>query len=339
MGEFVSLSPFSNPDHANRWVRVHNVVAGESIPYRAHLSGVEYSARNNHVGLELDHYLYTDGGADVAYLVVGLFTDGSNERLAWIQLGVLSPHRGKGIGKSLLAKALEVATAAGRTLMTFDTVNTVPAGVAFAERLGADPALREHVNVVDVADLDWSMLESWLAEGPERAPDYDLIVWDDEIPDAFHGELARIFTIAEEDMPVDDLEFEPMVETAETVKESLRRAAGVVRRTTAVVLHRASGDLVGFSELIVTGQDTATLRTTLTVVDRDHRGHALGKWVKSAVILGMLRRFPEAVRIVTENAASNAPMLGINELIGFKPRYEFVSWQMSMEDVATYLAG
>jgi GNAT superfamily N-acetyltransferase len=337
MGDVARLQPFGNAADADRWVLIHNIVAGEAIPYRGDLSGQEYSVRNNHVGIELDHYMYTDGGVDVGYVVVGLFTDGSNDHLGWVQIGVLPQHRRNGIGRTLATKALELVVAGGRTSITFDTVNTVPAGIAFAEAVGADPALREHVSVVDTSDLDWSMLEAWLEAGPRRAPGYDLISWEDDIPEEFYSELARLFRIGEEDMPLDDLDFRPMVESADTVKERLERTRGVVRRVTAVVRHRESGRLVGFSELVVTGQNTATLQTTLTVVDRNHRGSAIGKWVKSGAILQALRRFPEAERIVTDNAASNAPMLGINELIGFRPRYEIISWQTTTIVAARYL--
>ncbi|MCB1247093.1 MAG: hypothetical protein KDB69_07505, partial [Acidimicrobiia bacterium] len=173
----------------------------------------------------------------------------------------------------------------------------------------------------------------WVEAGPGRAPAYDVLLFEDGVPDRYFGDIARLFVIGDEDMPMGDLEYEPTAETAETVKRRFEQTADHVERVTVVAQHRPTGRLVAFSELVVVGTVTDTLQTTLTVVDRDHRGHALGKWIKGVAILRGIERYPEAVRLTTENAVTNAPMLGINDLVGFVPRYEMIDYQIKVEDV------
>jgi len=52
----------------------------------------------------------------------------------------------------------------------------------------------------------------------------------------------------------------------------------------------------------------------------------------------VLRERPEVRIIRTGNAHSNAPMLRINEQLGFKPYRSSFTWQVSVERAAEYLA-
>lgn len=264
------------------------------------------------------------------------WVDGTNAQLQFVQVLVRPDKRRQGLARELLTRGLEIAREGGRTIITADTVDTVPAGDAFAHSVGADLGMREHINVVAVSDIDTSMLERWRNEGPDRARAYELLLWTDGYPRECDAQIARLFVMAEEDMPFEDWDFEPNAETAESVRERLERTAGTLNLVTSVARHRGSGEVVGFSELVTQTGDP-TLYTTLTVVDRDHRGHALGKWVKADAILRALEQYPEKTHIQTENAFSNAPMLGINDAIGFKPEHTLLVYQASTDAVRAYL--
>ena len=282
-------------------------------------------------------------GLEDESLLVGLgismqWVDGSNPELQYLQLFV-SPHRRRlGIGRGLLAHALEIAERSGRTMITADVVDAVPAAEAFAASLGADVGMREHLNVVAVDDLDVEMLARWRDQAPGRAPVYELLAWSDGFPTDFDADIARLFVIAHEDMPYEDADFEPVAETAVSVRERIERTEATTYRLTSAVRHVASGEIVGFSELVTSKLGDPTLHTTLTVVHRDHRGHGLGKWIKADAILRGLERFPETTHIETENASSNEPMLGINEEIGFISDQMSVVYQLSTDAVRAYLA-
>lgn len=55
------------------------------------------------------------------------------------------------------------------------------------------------------------------------------------------------------------------------------------------------------------------------------------------MITAAIARFPDAQRLQTENAFSNAAVLGINDAIGFVPQYTLTSYQVSTEKVRRYL--
>jgi len=332
------LSPLTSDSDGDIVVPFHNRAMREMHPRRAVITLDEFrvrydtpQVRNRFFGINDEH------GALAALGLAMQWVDGTNAELEFVQVLVRPDKRRLGLARELLARSVEIAVQGGRTLITADTVDTVPSGDAFAVAIGADIGMREHINVVAVADIDILMLERWRDEGPDRAPTYELLSWTDGYPSEHDAQIARLFVMADEDMPFEDLDFEPNAETAESVRERLERTAGTTNLVTSVSRHRRSGDIVGFSELAIMRTGDPVLYTTLTVVDRDHRGHALGKWIKADAILRAVERFPEATHIQTENAFSNAPMLGINDAIGFKPEHTLVSYQASTDGVRAYL--
>jgi hypothetical protein len=55
------------------------------------------------------------------------------------------------------------------------------------------------------------------------------------------------------------------------------------------------------------------------LVRRDHRGHRLGTAVKIANLRALQQACPEATEVKTQNAETNAWMVGINVRLGFRP--------------------
>ena len=75
-----------------------------------------------------------------------------------------------------------------------------------------------------------------------------------------------------------------------------------------------------------------------TGVDPSARGRGLGKWVKAAMLLRLHELHPELVHVTTDNAGSNAAMLGINVRLGFKPFREETSYQIGREELGRRVA-
>lgn len=55
-------------------------------------------------------------------------------------------------------------------------------------------------------------------------------------------------------------------------------------------------------------------------------GHRLGALVKAAVLRQVVATRPEVRRITTHNSDSNAPMVAVNEALGFAPAGHLSSW-------------
>lgn len=334
----VEVFPFTGDEDALAVVRFYNAIATERVSYHHDTTVDEYRAKNSIPGLLLRHFAALNEAREILGLVIpAIWTDNTNERLMWMQLAVRPDVRRQGIGRSLLGTAVGVARETGRTILTADSIDTIPAGAAFANAVGADVAMREVTNTVQTATLDRAMLKEWRAKAPNRAPGYEVVVIDGLYDEVFYEDIARLIVMAHDDMPFDDLDMEPMVTTAETLAERERQLTGVIERTTALARQVSTGQIVGYSGITVPIGEAETLQTTLTVVHRDHRGHALGKWIKAAVILRALERYPDSRRLTTENAASNAPMIGINDAIGFKPEFEMIAHQATVDALEIYL--
>jgi mycothiol synthase len=265
---------------------------------------------------------------------------GDNEHLVSVEMAVLEPYRRKGIGRELLRRVIDVADKAGRTLLIGWTNERVPAGSAFARRLDAQAAQEGHTNRLLLADVDREMVARWLAEGPSRAPGYSLISVDGPYPDDLVEAITDLHNVMNT-APRDNLDVQDHDVTVEEVREGEKGlvAAGIERWYIAA-RHDATGQLVGFTELFWNGADDPTsCWQGGTAVRPEHRGHALGKWLKAANIERLMNERPDVVEIRTGNADSNDAMLGINKELGFKPYYGTTAWQVTVDKVKEYLDG
>ena len=74
-----------------------------------------------------------------------------------------------------------------------------------------------------------------------------------------------------------------------------------------------------------------------TAVHKDHRGHAIGRWLKATTLQRVRAERPSTKYIRTFNADSNDPMLTINNAMGFKPFLAACRWVIDRADAETWL--
>ena len=108
--------------------------------------------------------------------------------------------------------------------------------------------------------------------------------------------------------------------------DALRAARGA-RFLIAVAQHLASGRLVACTELAIGAEAPGQAWQMLTVVRPDHRGHRLGLAVKLANLDALARQEPRVGVVVTGNAVVNAPMIAVNDMMGFEVAGEGNFWQ------------
>jgi GNAT superfamily N-acetyltransferase len=70
-------------------------------------------------------------------------------------------RRRQGIGSRLVATICNETLNEGRPLLTWSTFDAVPAGEAFSRRVGARVARVNRTRELVLADVDWTMIESW----------------------------------------------------------------------------------------------------------------------------------------------------------------------------------
>src|SRR5581483_7000402 len=272
-------------------------------------------------------------GTIVGYLHTSWERAEHNQHVIHIDVGVHPDRRRGGIGTALLRTAVAWADEAQKTLIVANTVDRVPAGEAFAEHVGARKAMVGHTNRLVLADVDRAMVERWVAEGPARAPGYSLVQIDGACPDDVVEKVVDVLHVMNT-APTEDLEVEDQVWTVEEMRE-LEKAmlAGGSERRYVAARHDATGEFVGFTE---SWRRTKSMPKTVwqwgTGVRPEHRGHALGKWMKAVNVLRYLDEWPEVEDVRTHNADSNDAMLGINHALGFKPYTVDLHWQIAVDE-------
>jgi hypothetical protein len=125
-------------------------------------------------------------------------------------------------------------------------------------------------------------------------------------------------TMIMSEIPLGELELEPEQMDAEKLraKEAVNRAEG---RTwaTAVAVERATGEVRAWTEVAVDEGTERDGHQGITIVDPAHRGHRLGLLLKLVNLRQIREHFPALEYIWTDNADVNAPMIAINELMGY----------------------
>ena len=150
-------------------------------------------------------------------------------------------------------------------------------------------------------------------------------------PAEYLEDQCALFQCMSTDEPHGDEGHEEEIWDAERVGENdALRAARGARFLIAVAQHIASGRLVACTELCIGADSPGQAWQMLTVVEPEHRGHRLGLAIKLANLDLLAERAPDVRVIVTGNASVNAPMIAVNEMMGFEVASEGNFWQKDL---------
>ncbi|MFF4833832.1 GNAT family N-acetyltransferase [Streptomyces sp. NPDC001315] len=262
-------------------------------------------------------------GEPVGSAFLRLFTREGQKHLAELELAVHGAERRRGVGTRLLDAALAAARTEGRRSVVAQAEQGSPADLFLAAR-AFRPALSLTYARLTLADPDLTALDE-LADRPH--PGYRLTEWEGTVP----VELARTYADsrrAMDDMPMENTDYGTVVWDVERV---VAAAEAVARRGdllhTVAAVDAADGSVVGFSELVVPGDGRGDGQHYGTAVLPEHRGHGLARWMKAASIRRARERHPELGGLLTDTADSNAPMLAVNDALGYVPTHRSVEYQ------------
>jgi GNAT superfamily N-acetyltransferase len=246
-----------------------------------------------------------------------------NRHVANLSLAVEPEHRGRGIGQALLSHAEQVSRDHGRSSIVAGTEKPLQAAegsrsARFARAAGYRSALEETRRALRLP-VDPGRLDAVEAACRPFGTGYHIVTWRGACPDEFvDGRVALARSIST-DAPQGSLGTEEedwdaqRLRDFETTVEAMDRdvhAAGAVAA--------ASGELVGFTEIGVPRSAQELGYQFDTVVLPAHRGHRLGTLLKIANLRAVAERSPLTVRVLTWNAATNEPMIRVNDMLGFE---------------------
>ena len=261
----------------------------------------------------------------------GVERTGDNEHLFWFEPDVLAEHRRRGIGKWLLARATEAAHRAGAEILSGWTTSRVPGGEHFARAVEAEARQVHRESELDLTAVDWQMVDRWVDEAPARAPGYALELTEGLYPESHYDDVIAWWEIMNT-APRDNLDWNDDHLTKERLAEwEAQFAASSSSRWEFIARHLESGACVGVTNVWFADWNPLVIHQGDTGVHPDHRGHALGKWLKAAMLRKIRDERPQARIVRTGNAYSNDAMLGINNALGFKESCADTAWQLPVE--------
>ncbi|MEU6352293.1 GNAT family N-acetyltransferase [Streptomyces sp. NPDC047072] len=265
-------------------------------------------------------------GVPLGSAFLRLFTKEGQEHLAELEVAVHGAERRQGVGTGLLEAAVAAAKTEGRRSVIAQSVLGSPGDLFLAAR-GFRRVLSLTYARLPLADADLKMLDA-LVERP--CPGYRLTRWEGTVP----PERARSFADsrrAMDDMPMEGTDFGTVVWDVERV---VAAAEAVARRGellyTVATVEESTGEVVGFSELVVPGDGLGDGQHYGTAVLPEHRGRGLARWMKAASIRSARERHPELAGLCTDTADGNAPMLAVNDALGYVPTHRAVEYQLDL---------
>jgi RimJ/RimL family protein N-acetyltransferase len=236
-----------------------------------------------------------------------------NRTLAYVEVTVPPVHRGHGHGSAILRTLDEMAAAAGRTTL-FAEVRW-PAGsdgstrTAFAEARGFRRDLADAHRVL--------RLPASLPEAPVR-DGYVLRSWRGPCPQEWVDEYAGLLSLLVQEAPSGDYPLENEFFDEDRVRRDEALLVEQGRVMQVVVALSPDGVLVGHTQLVFSEDDRDDVHQWDTLVLPAHRGHGLGLSVKVAAMDGSADLLAGRSYVHTFNAASNTPMIAVNEAMGFR---------------------
>jgi len=249
-----------------------------------------------------------------------------NTHLGGVDVTVDPAVRRQGIGRELFAAGVERIRAEGRTLLVADCFDGT-AGVPFLKAMGLDPALESIHRRQHLIGLDSDRLDGEFGTALGHAGGYELVRIPGAVPDELLDAVAEM-TAAINDAPIGDLAIEDEVFTGERIRAFEVAQAGYRRRLYRVVAReRETGTLAGHTMVYVDGRRPWYGAQCDTSVLRPHRGHRLGLLLKIDMVRWLAEQEPQVRFIDTDNAATNAHMIRVNELLGYEVVAKSIEWQ------------
>jgi GNAT superfamily N-acetyltransferase len=241
--------------------------------------------------------------------------DQVNRTQAVVVLRVAPQRRRAGTGTALLAHCAQRAALAGRTTILAHTWDDSP-GAAFAAAAGARPGIADVHRTLRLDDKARAAWPGLRREAEARAAGYSLACWEGPASGELLGQVAAV-RAAMADAPRDPGTEQFRWDGAAVARLEQSLTEHGLTLFTVAARHEATGELAGFTQMIVDPAAPDCGIQQVTAVRPQHRGHRLGLLVKVAMLELLAGRAPSVRRVVTDNAGANDHMIAINDRLGF----------------------
>ncbi len=264
--------------------------------------------------------VYDDNGMVIGWAGFGAVRESSPEfetsgHTVGISITVHPDFRRQGIGTELLKILVSETETYGRSVIQLGA--DTESGKAFLSKHGATIAIEGAENRLLMSDIDWDLMDKWVADGKRRTEGLVALQTFFDCPKDILADYVNIYSTTMNQQPMGEIEGEARI-TPELRREYEARNKELGRINFTMITREADGTISGLTEFFYDPKDGHFMAQGLTGVDEIFRGRGLGKWLKAAMVMHIRDNFPEVARISTGNADENAPMMSINDRMGFK---------------------
>jgi GNAT superfamily N-acetyltransferase len=257
-----------------------------------------------------------------------------NTDVGEVELAVEPVSRRRGVGRTLLAHAADRVRAEGRPRLVLwgeQPLDREGPGDTFARAVGGRLALTEVQRELDLETLDPGALAVARREAEAHAAAYEVVMWEGPAPDDLVEGLAALKHQISTDAPMEELAWAGEEWGVDRLRILEAEAAAKGRRRfVAAARHRGDGHVAGFTELLVPAGGPQEAHQWDTVVLPADRGHRLGLLLKIVNLGQLRRRSPRTRQVTTWNAASNDPMVAVNDRLGFVAAARSPAWELRL---------
>jgi GNAT superfamily N-acetyltransferase len=257
-----------------------------------------------------------------------------NVDLADVLICCAPADRGQGYAASMLAHVEEQARDRGRRRLVGDVNWPHELGAAGDGSPDLEWAQRQgfELGLVDVQrrlalPVPAGRLEELAAEAATCHQGYQLRSFTGPVPDDLVEGWAALNATLSTEAPMGEIDRQAETTDVAAIRaeETMIERQGRVKIGAAAV--SPDGDVVAYSDLALTVHESERAYQWGTLVRPDHRGHRLGMAVKVANLRTLSETQPQITTVVTFNADVNAPMVAVNDQLGFRP----VSWMGELQ--------
>lgn len=241
---------------------------------------------------------------------------------------VLPAYRRRGIATRILDELITKATELGITRLSVWTVTATgraPLGDLFAASHGFHEVDDYRESVLHLP-LDPARLAALVADAARAMGSaYRVESFTGRVAEQHHEDMALMRRRMSTDAP-QSIDREEAQRTAADIAATFDRLerAGTTRLTT-LAFETATSRAVAFSEMeIEPGAEDASQGETLVL--RENRGHRLGLATKLATLRLLAETCSRVTHVNTGNHRDNAPMLAVNEMLGFEEFASSSNW-------------
>lgn len=279
-----------------------------------------YSARELRVELFDDNdytrtvvLLARDGEGDPVGVGTVLLPLKDNLGLAYIDVHITPARRREGHGTAIVEAMADIGREHGRTTLWAEA--RWGAGDEGSGNTGFAEALGFRLDLVDAHRV--LFLPASLPEAAVRGG-YALRTWRGPCPPEWIDDYANLLSLITQEAPQGDLALENEFFDAARVRrdeDNLVRQDRVMQSTIAL---SPDGLVAGHTQLVFPAPDQPDVFQYDTLVLPGHRGHGLGMSLKVHTMNAAADLLEGRKVVHTYNAASNRPMIDVNEAMGFR---------------------